>query len=151
MAESSSAKQDMIVRSIWIAAPIEKVFALASVPGWWLGPEDPSIFSIVERTGNETVLEHPKYGVFTFVTVGVEPPVRATFKWNAGEPDDSATAGQTVVEFLLETRDNGTEVTVEESGFAVLDLDEEAHLKAVEENSSGWEGELELLKRRAER
>lgn len=143
-------KQDMVTHTIQIDAPREQVFALASQPGWWLGDEAPSIYEVVAQDGESTMLKHPKYGQFTFIARSLAAPERATFLWSAGQPDDNAAAGKTVVEFWLEEKDGGTAVTVEETGFSALKMTDDEHANAIAANTEGWQGELELLKRRAE-
>ncbi|HEX5401260.1 MAG TPA: SRPBCC domain-containing protein [Pseudonocardiaceae bacterium] len=73
----------------------------------------------------------------------VEEPTVFGFTWAVdGLPDDDPR--RTYVEFTLEPDGAGTRLTVIETGFA--QLAEDAHRKAYESNSEGWQRELgELL------
>lgn len=144
-------RQDLITDSVVINAPRERVWELVSRPGWWLGDEDPPVHEVVTQGGDSTMLKHPEHGQFTIVTRGMDELQRATFLWAAGEPDDKGDIGKTVVEFWLADTADGTEVTVEETGFYALSIDDEQHARSIAANTEGWASQLALLKARAER
>jgi uncharacterized protein YndB with AHSA1/START domain len=69
----------------------------------------------------------------------VEEPVVFAFTWGInGLPDDDPR--RTYVEFTLSPTDNGTRLTVVESGFA--QLPDDAYRKAFDGNTEGWASEL---------
>jgi uncharacterized protein YndB with AHSA1/START domain len=69
----------------------------------------------------------------------VEEPIVFAFTWGInGLPDDDPR--RTYVEFTLSPTDNGTRLTVVESGFA--QLPDDAYRKAFDGNTEGWASEL---------
>jgi uncharacterized protein YndB with AHSA1/START domain len=69
----------------------------------------------------------------------VEEPIVFAFTWGInGLPDDDPR--RTYVEFTLSLTDNGTRLTVVESGFA--QLPDDAYRKAFDGNTEGWASEL---------
>lgn len=128
---------DRIEREIQVDAPIERVFALVSEPGWWIedGPQ-----RSVTREGEVTWVELPQHGRFPVVPVSAHPPHHLAFR--GGGPGQEPGEG-TLVEFHLAERDGGTWLRVVESELGTP-FD-------VEGNEKGWEHELAVAKRAAER
>lgn len=115
--------------SKWFCADLEGSFA----PGKRLdmisthsscGP-DPHFYVIIER---------------------MEPEHTFSWRWHPGAANTEED-GTTLVEFQLEEVENGTLVTVTETGFDHISLARRA--KAFEQNTQGWEIQLESLKRYA--
>ncbi len=68
----------------------------------------------------------------------VEPPRHLSFRWLPGaDPDTSADAPTTLVAFDLEPAEGGTLLTITESGFENIPLEQRA--KAFADNEGGWE------------
>ncbi|WP_218593433.1 SRPBCC domain-containing protein [Pseudonocardia oceani] len=127
---------DRIEREIRIDAPIERVFALVSEPGWWIedGPE-----RTVTREGDVTVVELPRHGRFPVVTVSADAPHHLAFR--GGGPGQTAEEG-TLVEFHLTEDGGGTLLRVVESGFGAG--------ADIAGDEQGWEHELAAARGRAE-
>lgn len=76
----------------------------------------------------------------------MEPEQTFSWRWHPGAASKESDAS-TLVEFHLEEVEGGTTVTVTESGFDRIDLARRA--KAFEENTRGWQIQLESLKQYA--
>jgi len=74
----------------------------------------------------------------------VDRPTRFSFRWDALK-DTPIDVASTLVEFTLVSEGDGTRLTLLESGFA--DLPDEAYQARIDENSAGWDSELEDLRR----
>ncbi|KQY64066.1 hypothetical protein ASD30_03610 [Nocardioides sp. Root140] len=134
---------DRIERSIDIDATAEKVWTLLEQPGWWINEGEIDPEPDVRREGDADVVVHPKYGEFRLLTLASEPPRHLVVTWLDGD----ASAG-TRVEFTVADRaGGGITLTVVESGFAGLGKARADVVKHVEENTSGWEAELDLARR----
>ena len=139
--------QDKIEREIIIDAPLERVWALVSEPGWWIGDGDRSC-QRRSKEGDLDIIEDPRYGRFPLQTVAIEPLRYISFRWvmesaKEGEPVPATT----LVEFWVETDERGTRVVVVESGFASLPNAE----AALADNTEGWKFQMDVLKANAER
>lgn len=134
---------DRIEREIQIDAPIERVFALASEPGWWIedGPE-----RAVTREGDLTIVELPAHGLrFPVLPLTQDPPRYAAFRsaYPGMEPVEGTS---TLVEFTLTEQGGGTLLRVVESGYDALSVPCDTA-----RNVEGWEQELRAAKQRVER
>src|SRR5258708_29437192 len=139
---------DGIERQITINAPLERVWDLVTTPGWWV-PVDAEVPA--DRTpGHRTVRESTKYGRFVVEVVRIEPRTYAAFRWASQFPNEDLAPGRTtLVEFSVESGERGVSVTVVESGFASLDLDEAGRKAGFRDNTEGWGLELASLMERA--
>jgi len=141
--------EDRIERQIDIEAPVDRVWALVSEPGWWVGDGDPSTRH-VSRHGGVVVVAFPPHGRFPVVSVTSEPPGYAAFR-GGDDPDVVPAEGNsTLVEFFLTEQDGGTRLRVVESGFAALYRPAERQAW-IDDNTAGWEMQLGVAKRDAER
>jgi uncharacterized protein YndB with AHSA1/START domain len=140
--------QDRIERRIDIDADAERVWELISRPGWWIN-DGAIIDHTVERAADDvSIIHHETYGDFRIGTVTLDAPRYAAFRWLGGE-NDAATSpdgGSTLVEFWVEDRTGGVSLRVVESGFASLNVSDEARRKNIDENTDGWEQELAAAK-----
>jgi uncharacterized protein YndB with AHSA1/START domain len=76
----------------------------------------------------------------------VEPPRLLSFRWHPGEnPDTSPVAPTTLVAFEIEAAKGGTLLTITESGFDQIPLEQRA--KAFADNEGGWEIQCMLIAR----
>ena len=134
---------DQIERTVSVAASPEQVWtALTTEEGMsaWFG----DIAVIDLKPGGEAVFGWSDEGQsFHAVIEAVEPHTRFAFRW-AAEADMSVEDGpSTLVEFLIDSDENGTRVTVVESGFGSFpDAIRGWHL---DENTKGWKSELDQL------
>ncbi len=137
---------DKIEREIQIDAPLGRVWGLVAEPGWWIGDGDRSGQQRSRARGLQ-IVDDPRYGQFPIRVESVEPPHHASFRWASAFPGEDPGAGKsTLIDFWLSERDGGTLLRVVESGFA-----RQAHPGARGGNAEGWEQQLVILKRRAER
>jgi uncharacterized protein YndB with AHSA1/START domain len=130
---------DRIEKSIDIAAPTDRVFEFVSEPGWFINDGEYRAHEI-ERDGDVSLVRDPVHGDFGILTVALEPPARAAFRW-VGEG-----AGSTLVEFSVEAVDGGARLSVVESGFASLPGSDADRRAAYEGNSQGWDIELDVAR-----
>lgn len=137
-------KTDTIQRTITVAASIERVWtAITSADELrrWFGDSA----DVDLRPGGSMTIGWSEYDVVANCVVEeVEPPTRFCYRWTPGGGDDGEPR-HTKVCFHLTSREGGTEITVIESGLAALP--DELYGRTLEENSSGWESELEDLRR----
>jgi uncharacterized protein YndB with AHSA1/START domain len=137
---------DRIEREIKIDAQMERVWGLVAEPGWWIGDGDRSGQRRSSERGLQ-IVDDPRYGQFPIRVLSLEPPRHASFRWASAFPgEDPGDGNSTLIDFWLSERDGGTLLRVVESGFAgVADASER------DGNAKGWEEQLDILKRRAER
>src|ERR1700754_5350450 len=102
---------DSIERTILIAAPIERVWDIVTLPehmGQWFGDAG------AERDGDVITMRWEEYGKAELRVVRDEAPNAFAYRWDANTPED---IGDTLVEFTLATEGDHTRVTVVESGW----------------------------------
>ena len=143
-----------IERETSIAAPVERVWAVltqAEHVGRWFGDAGAEIDL---RPGGEMVVRWAEYGVGRMRVVDVEPPRRFSYRWapvreHWGEEPAEGTA--TLVEFTLDADGDGTRLRVVESGFETLDATDEQRRRSLDENTEGWEQQLDNVREYAGR
>ncbi|MET8101321.1 SRPBCC domain-containing protein [Streptomyces sp. NPDC005236] len=141
--------EDRIERETLIEAPLEKVWPLVAVPGFWVADEE-SLPTTQGKEGESTVVKHPEYGEFPVRVEKVEPPTYVAYRWTSAFPGDALSDGNsTLVEFTLIPEGVSTRLRVVESGFAALTGPAELRNKAHEDNSNGWPQVLDAFKKRA--
>jgi uncharacterized protein YndB with AHSA1/START domain len=133
---------DRIVRTVEITKPPARVWAALTTPeglSAWFG----ETATIDLRPGGAASMTWSSGDRADMRIERIEEPAVFGFTWHiAGLPADDPR--RTYVEFTLEPHgDNGTRLTVIESGFAQLP-DSEYH-KAFEGNTGGWASELDEL------
>lgn len=156
-----SANTDQIEKTVTLHAPIDRVWrAIADSRefGRWFGarfdgPFEPGarVCATIHTTeiDAEVAAAQQQYaGLSFFVWVEtMEAPRRLAFRWHPGGGPDAATAdtpdGTTLVTFELEEVAGGTRLTIRETGFSVIALEQRA--SAIAENESGWESQMRLL------
>ncbi len=134
---------DDIRREILIDASIERVWeALTSAEqiSQWFGDSA----EIDLRPGGRARIGWTEFDAMTDCIVEVvDRPTRFSFRWDALK-DTPLDVVSTLVEFTLVPEGDGTRLTLLESGFA--DLPDEAYQARIDENSAGWDFELEDLR-----
>jgi uncharacterized protein YndB with AHSA1/START domain len=129
---------DRIERTLEIAHPPSKVWTALTTAdglGTWFGNEA----TIDLRPGGSARLSWSDGNTADLRVERVEEPTRFAFSWQIyGMPDGDPR--RTYVEFTLEPVDNGTRLTVVESGFA--QLPDEAYRALYDDHSQGWTSEL---------
>ena len=151
-AEASIDESTMrVTRTIEVRAPIEVVWDTLTEPreiAEWFG--DSTDFPDGMHEGAAGTFGWTAYGNFPCQIERWERPHVWAFRWGTpGEPirDDNST----LATFTLERAEDGTRLTVVETGFERLG-DEAAARAAMEDNRQGWTAELDdfiaLLSRR---
>ncbi|MGX1598284.1 SRPBCC domain-containing protein [Dietzia maris] len=140
---------DEIVRSIRIDAEAQTVWGIVSEPGWFINDGEWSEHEITTE-GDVSRVVDPVHGEFSIRTVELDPPRRAVFRWLGGQVGSVDEFPSNTIEFTVEPQGAGVVLTVRETGFAGLSSDAVVRRQRFEENSAGWETELDLARRRAE-
>ena|SRR5688572_23222261 len=144
---------DRIVKSVVLQAPPHHVWPAltdAKAFGTWFGAEfDGSFTPGAHVTGRITPTQmdaevakeqEPYKGKPIDLTIDRVDPMRLfSFRWHPLATDSS-----TLVEFELEPIDDGTRLTVTESGFE--QLPEAQRDEAFQSNSGGWEKQMGLVR-----
>jgi len=144
----SSNVSDTIERDIFIAAPVEKVWELVSVPGWWINEGTLDLDSVEWLDGDRAIVHHCDAGDILVERLEAEAPRSATFRWLvSGAEVRRPEAAQdqflyTRVTFTLTPESGGTRLAVTECGFAAAAMEEKARRRAYADNSEGWKIEL---------
>jgi uncharacterized protein YndB with AHSA1/START domain len=134
---------DNIERTIFIDAPVERVWTIVTEPehmGAWLGGAGAT------RSGDTLTMAWEEHGEHALRIVREEPPTTFAFRWDANDPG----VGDTLVEFTLAAEESGTRVTVVESGWGELRTTPERQAELREGNVGGWKHELDDLERYAQ-
>jgi uncharacterized protein YndB with AHSA1/START domain len=132
---------DRIEREITIAAPMERVWAVLTVPehvGVWFGTGAPATIDL--RPGGTLAFDHGESSQYLGLIVDVDPPRAFSFRWAAVYPGVVATEeNSTLVEFTLEPAGDGTLLRVVESGFDALVVPpDRVEFAGYESHSNGW-------------
>jgi uncharacterized protein YndB with AHSA1/START domain len=136
---------DRISREIVIDAPPERVWAILTEPvhlTQWFSDE----VKIDLRPGGRVLFTWHDLGVLAGRVEAVEPPHRFAFRWAPGGEGELRENSSTLVELTL-TPESGsrTRLRVDESGFQGLAGSDDDRAHRVEENSGGWDRELDEL------
>lgn len=148
--KESLLSEDRIERETLIAAPLERVWSLVAVPGFWVADEA-NLPGTVAEEGESMVARNAEYGDFPVRVEKVEPPTYVAYRWASAFPGEALREdNSTLVEFTLTREGDKTRLRVVESGFAALSTSEELRRRAVKDNTSGWSQVFDALKTRAE-
>ena len=145
---ANSNVSDTIERDIFIAAPVENVWELVSVPGWWINDGTLDLDTVERLADDRAVVHHPDAGDLLVERLAADAPRTATFRWlvsGAEVQRPEAAEDQflyTRVTFTLTPEPGGTRLAVTESGFATAAMEEKARRRAYADNCAGWEIEL---------
>ncbi|MEJ3748064.1 SRPBCC family protein [Actinomycetes bacterium KLBMP 9797] len=130
---------DRIERTVQLAHPPERVWAALTTAeglGTWFGHKA----EVDLRVGGQATLTWDSGDTATLTIERLEPPRVFGYTWPIhGLPDGDPR--RTYVEFTLEPTDNGTALTMVETGFAQLPGAGE-HEVAYAGNIEGWTSEL---------
>jgi uncharacterized protein YndB with AHSA1/START domain len=141
---------DRIERDTLIAAPVERVWSLVAVPGFWV-LDIATVTGAEARAGDSTVAKNPEFGDFPVRVEKSDPPRYVAYRWASAFPGDELREGNsTLVEFTLIPEGEKTRLRVVESGFAALTGSEELRGQAVTSNTSGWAQVFDAVKKRVE-
>jgi uncharacterized protein YndB with AHSA1/START domain len=153
---------DRIEKSVVLRAPRERVWRAISDStqfGSWFGVEFDGPFvagkSIVGKMAPTSVdaevakSQEPYKGYrFEFAVDRVEPMRLFSFRWHPFAMDstvDYSKEPSTLVAFVLEEVQDGTRLTVTESGFDQIPIERRA--KAFAANEGGWAAQMKLVEK----
>ena len=145
---------DQIERETYIAAPVERVWALiteAEHLGRWFGDAGAEIDL---RPGGALVLRWADSGASRGRVVAVEPHTRFSYRWAPFKDpggDEPVEGNSTLVEFTLAPEREGTRLRVLETGFASLATTDEQRTANHKGNTDGWAYETGELREYAEK
>ncbi len=142
--------KDSIEKSTYIAAPRAAVWAALADEkefGAWFRCRFEGPFVVGERLMAEITGYGHEGMPFWIEPVEITPQERLVFDWPAGE-ETEADAPVTRVTFTLADEQDGTRVTVVESGF--LALPAEVAERKYPDNEGGWTIQLENIKTHVE-
>jgi len=146
---------DQIERETFIAAPVERVWALiteAEHLGRWFGDAGAEIDL---RPGGELTMRWESGDSARARVEMVEPPRRFAYRWfhysHADDGGEHTPANSTLVEFTLTPEGRATRLRVVESGFASLATSDEQRAQNHSSNTAGWEHETGELREYAEK
>ena len=149
---------DKIEKTTTLKAPLAKVWRAISDSmafGTWFGMtidgpfvEGQTVVGTIAQTQvDDEIARHlePYVGMRCELRIARIVPLKLlAFRWHPGaEPDMGPSAPTTLVTFALEEVYGGTRLTITESGFDALPL--EQRTKAFAENEGGWEVQLSLI------
>lgn len=149
---------DKIEKTATLKAPLANVWKAisdSSAFGTWFGMtidgpfvEGKTVMGAIAKTQvDEEIAKHqePFVGMRCELRIERITPLKLfAFRWHPGaKPDTGPDAPTTLVTFELEEVPGGTRLTITESGFDALPLEERA--KAFTENEGGWEAQLSLI------
>lgn len=132
--------KDTIEQEIDIAAPIDRVWALVSEPGWFINDGAITDHQVEERDGR-IVITDGVHGEFAFEPIESREPEYVATRWLPRD-DQAGTRVATVVEFWLDETPTGVRLKVRESGFTGGSLSDDARGTHFAENTEGWTSEL---------
>jgi uncharacterized protein YndB with AHSA1/START domain len=153
---------DRITKQVTLRSPVSRLWQAVSDPrefGAWFGVEFDGPFQAGARVTGKirptTVdpevakLQAPHEGKLFDITIGrIEPQALFSFRWHpfAIEPNvDYSNEPTTLVEFALAETQDGTLLTITESGFDSLPLVRRAQAFAA--NEGGWEHQIKLIEK----
>ncbi len=107
--------KDDITHAIAVSVPIEKLWSIVSVPGWWILDTEVQDHRITPDGDDAVIVHDEKWGDFRIGIADLDAPRRAVFTWL---PDEGAAPMR--VQFTLASTENGSELEVHETGFAAM-------------------------------
>lgn len=137
---------DTIEADIIVAAPLEKVWAVISEPGWWINAGPMGDHEVdIDDEGIHHIAD-PEVGRWLVEKLEEDPMDVAAFRWYplAGDelPDEYATR----IEVSISEENKGVAVHIEETGLSRVSDDEEVALTAWEDAQGMWDDALAQLK-----
>jgi uncharacterized protein YndB with AHSA1/START domain len=153
---------DRIVKRIFLRAPLERVWRAISESrqfGAWFGLQFDGEFAagqpisgviVPTKADPEVAKTQEKYSGMKvgFIVDRIEPMRLFSFCWHPFGIDpnyDYSKEPTTLVEFTLEPKDGGTELSIVESGFDAIPIERRA--AAFEANGEGWEAQAKMVEK----
>lgn len=136
---------ERIEREILIEAPIDVVWAVLTEPehvaGWFSHSAEIDL-----RPGGEATFTWREHGSALAWVERVEPPSSFAFRWVRPVGEKQHKDSSTLVEFTLTSEGDNTRLRVVESGFRELPWSEDKKARYADENTQGWQLELDELR-----
>lgn len=141
---------DRIERDIFIQAPVQRVWTVLTsaehLAQWFSETAE-----LDPRPGGRLAVGWAAHGTGYGVVERVEEPHVFAWRW-AYEPGEQPAPGRsTLVEFTLAAEDDGTRLTIVETGFEALALPADQQRAKHEDNTGGWQSQSENLRAYAEK
>ncbi|HEY5822441.1 MAG TPA: SRPBCC domain-containing protein [Propionibacteriaceae bacterium] len=133
---------DRIEQTVDISAPAEVVWDLVSEPGWWIN-DGALVPHQIDDHGSHVVVHDPVHGAFPLEVVAQDPPRYVAYRWMG---DGTAASPASLVEFTIAPHADGVRLTVVESGLSKLGEDLDKRRRVFEQNTQGWQLEMELAR-----
>jgi uncharacterized protein YndB with AHSA1/START domain len=136
---------DRISSEVVIDAPPDVVWAIVTEPrhvARWLSDEA----EIDLRPGGAMLLTWHGHGAYRARVEAVEPPHTFAFRWLRREDNEPGEGTSTLVEITLAPEGRRTRLRVVETGFGRLPWGEEDKARYADENTHGWNHELNELR-----
>ena len=136
---------ERIEREIVIEAPIDVVWAVLTDPehvtGWFSHSAEIDL-----RPGGDAIFTWREHGSALAWVERVEAPRFFAYRWVRPVGQEQRKDISTLVEFTLADEGDRTRLRVVESGFRELDWSEDAKARYADENTRGWQLELDELR-----
>ncbi|HYG83930.1 MAG TPA: SRPBCC family protein [Verrucomicrobiae bacterium] len=138
--------QDVITREITLKAPKERVYSAITDPeqitAWFPDKVEGTL-----EVGQKPTFHFGEYKTQLYIEAA-KPHDYFAYRWvpgGGGMVEDILQAPNTLVEFFIEEQENGTKVTLKESGFAALPAD--IAKASFSDNSNGWDHMMSRLEK----
>lgn len=141
---------DTIEADVRIQASAEAVWALVSEPGWWINDGPLGDHEIDQDEDGLYHVNDPEAGTWLVEKTDEDPMDVVAFRWYPLAGDEFPEERTTRVEFSLSEEDGAVALHVEESGLSGVSDDSDVARQAWEDNTAGWEKELEAAKEHLE-
>ena len=148
--KSTKMSTDRIEKSVTLRAPRSRVWRAISNAdefGQWFGVTLDGPFA--EGASVQGKIKDPRYAHFQveLLIERIQPETLFSYRWhpNAKNSTDCSSEPTTLVEFRLDDADNGTLLTIVESGFDRIPLARRA--EAFRSNDGGWTGQIKNIAR----
>ena len=136
---------ERIEREVLIEAPIDVVWAVLTEPehvaGWFSDSAEIDL-----RPDGDATFTWREHGSALAWVERVEPPRLFAFRWVRPVGQEQRRESSTLVEFTLAEEGDRTRLSVVESGFPELAWPEDAKARYADENTEGWQRELDELR-----
>ncbi|MES2414850.1 MAG: SRPBCC family protein [Pseudomonadota bacterium] len=145
---TTAASTDRIERKIHIKAPRSKVWRSLSDAeqfGNWFGAAlNGKTFTSGQRVEAKMTIKGCEHIMFDVIPERIEPESLMSYRWHPYTAGDEYSGEErTLVTFTLKEVDDGTLLTVVESGFDKIPP--ARRLRAFASNSNGWEAQLKNI------
>ena len=137
---------EQITREVTIAAPVARVWSAlteAEHLGSWFADAGAEVDL---RAGGTATLRWQEHGAVQLAIQEVAPQRFFSYRWLHAADQEPRPDNSTLVEFTLTPQGEATRLRVVESGFRNLSIPAEQQRRRVEENTQGWQEELEELR-----